>query len=314
MPSSYMANMANSGNAGGSNASSTSAGWFFPDRLNLPFVTAPDTGPGKAPPQTVGQLPIVPVPRFPSRNWATEWYAWLALVEFSATNWQTINPATQPNWPNWVPPPSALPAPAAPSLDWNTLNVRPNPGDPFRITQEVDDLVTAASDERPDALGEILAQSDEFISTFLNAMSARPASHPYTTQVLGIASLVATLVVMRFKVLYSRPRPSQLCPALLPPIAVPGHASFPSGHSTQAHLMALCMADVLGNPAPQDTRVDVLWTLADRIARNREIAGLHYASDSAAGIALARGIMLKLNSAAVPSYQAAVAGAKGEWA
>ena len=36
-------NSANSG--GGGNATSISKGWFFADRVNLPFVTAPDTGP-----------------------------------------------------------------------------------------------------------------------------------------------------------------------------------------------------------------------------------------------------------------------------
>ena len=91
---------------------------------------------------------------------------------------------------------------------------------------------------------------------------------------------------MYFKNLYSRPRPSQLCPALLPPIEIPGHASFPSGHSTQAHLMALCMNDVFNGLPPQATMIDDLWTLADCIARNREIAGLHYPSDTDAGVAL----------------------------
>ena len=33
-----------------------------------------------------------------------------------------------------------------------------------QVANEIDDLVTAAADERADALGEILSQSDEFIS------------------------------------------------------------------------------------------------------------------------------------------------------
>ena len=56
---------------------------------------------------------------------------------------------------------------------------------------------------------------------------------------LNIASLVALFVSMYYKGKYKRPRPSELCPALLPPIVVPGHASFPSGHATQARLMSL---------------------------------------------------------------------------
>jgi len=114
-----------------------------------------------------------------------------------------------------------------------------------------------------------------------------------------------------------RPRPSQLCPALLPPIEVPGHASFPSGHSTQAHLMALCMNQVLKGLPQQDTMVDNLTTLADRIARNREIAGLHYASDTAAGAALANGTLNYLKTAPASGgttrYQKAIDLAKVEW-
>ena len=307
MPASFDGNDGNDGNTansgGGGNSSSTSAGWFFADRVNLPFVTEPDTGPNANPPQTIGQLPIINMPRFPNRNWSAEWYSWLALTDFARTGWSAIDPTGQPTWPNWVP--------LVPPADWTVLNQGQ------QVQDEIDDLVTAAANERADSLSEILSQSNEFISYFLNLMTARPGAYPHTTQVLGIASLVGTFVAMYFKGAYRRPRPSQLCPALLPPIEVPGHASFPSGHSTQAHLMALCMNDVLQGLPQQNTMVDDLWTLADRIARNREIAGLHYASDSAAGVAFARTILPLLNTP-LPGgnptrYQQAVANAKGEW-
>ena len=307
-------NDGNSANAGGAgNATGTSSGWFFADRVDLPLVTEPDTGPNAPnPPVTIGQLPIINQPRFPARNWSADWYAWLALNDFCGTAWQAINPTGSPPlgvpnwpWPAWVPYP--------PPADWSALNtgveVQGAPGAPGEIAQ----LVTAASDERADALADILSQSDEFISYFLNMMTARPGAYPYTTKVLGIASLVGTFVAMYFKNFYSRPRPSQLCPALLPPIEIPGHASFPSGHSTQAHLMALCMNDVLNALPQQNTMVDDLWTLADCIARNREIAGLHYPSDSAAGIAFAYWINYLLNGPGQMHYQQAVAAAAGEW-
>jgi membrane-associated phospholipid phosphatase len=96
-----------------------------------------------------------------------------------------------------------------------------------------------------------------------------------------------------------RPRPSQICPALMPPIEVPGHASFPSGHATEAHLISLCLAEVMphavktpyiGNTTDPDyANSTALTRLAQRIARNREVLGLHYPSDSKAGRALAEG-------------------------
>jgi len=79
--------------------------------------------------------------------------------------------------------------------------------------------------ERPDALGEILGQRKEFMRYFLAVMHSRSHSHPATFRVLTIANLVATMVVMHFKEYHDRPRPSQICPALLPPFPVPGHAS-----------------------------------------------------------------------------------------
>jgi membrane-associated phospholipid phosphatase len=318
MPANFDGNDGNDGNnanAGGAgNATSVSKGWFFADRVNLPLAAEFDTGPNApAVPTPIGQLPIINLPQFPARNWSADWYSWLALNDFAGAPWQTIinptnplNPTNPPPgfvgqwfWPTWVP----FPAPA----DWSVLNTGAN------VPSEISQLVIAASNERADALAEILSQSDEFISYFLNMMTARPGAYPGTTRVLGVASLVGTFIAMYFKNLYKRPRPSQLCPALLPPIEIPGHASFPSGHSTQAHLMALCMNDVFNGLPQQNTMVDDLWTLADCIARNREIAGLHYPSDSAAGAALAYWIHSLLNGAGQTHYQQAVTDAKGEW-
>ena len=228
MPASFDGNDGNDGNAanagGAGNSTSISGGWFFADRVNLPLVTEPDTGPNApSPPEPIGELPTINLPRFPARNWTAEWYSWLALNDFVGTSWQTINPTNPPSptnpsnptgppspiispwsWPTWVPYP--------PPANWSVLNAGAN------VQGEIVDLVTAASNERADALAEILSQADEFISYFLNMMTAQPGAYPATTKVLSIASLVGTFVAMYFKNLYSRPRPSQLCPWLMPPI------------------------------------------------------------------------------------------------
>ena len=172
---------------------------------------------------------------YPDRCWSAEWFAWRALIQFvQATAAVATVPAswtgiTIQDWTHWTNPD-----------DNNHLQ-----SDPYEIGL----LVIAAQDERADALGEILSQADEFISYFMNLMTISPSSFPKTTRVLYLASLIGHLVAMKLKAYFNRMRPSQLCPALLPPLAVPGHASFPSGHSTQAHLMALCINDVLaGTP------------------------------------------------------------------
>ena len=247
------------------------------------------------------------ITRFPLRNWSADWYAWLVLNEF-VTNFGAA-PPTQPTWQTLNLP-----------LPWPSFPDPTAAGAKAVIDQELDDLVTAAQDERADALGEILGQADEFISYFMNLMTTRPTAYPATLRMLNIASLVALFVSMYYKGFYKRPRPSELCPALLPPIVVPGHASFPSGHATQARLMARCMGDVLSGLPQRDAIVDDLKTLARRIRRNREIAGLHYESDSIAGKALAEGILLKLrglknlnNVAGAGWYTNALTAAQAEW-
>ena len=125
------------------------------------------------------------------------------------------------------------------------------------------------------------------------------ASEPYTHDLVEIASHIGQFQVMHYKRHFSRARPSQYSPALLPPIDVPGHASFPSGHATEANLIALCLEKVM--PAAVNTPAappppppplpfpgrSPLQQMAQRIARNREVLGLHFPSDSKAGMFLA---------------------------
>jgi len=143
--------------------------------------------------------------------------------------------------------------------------------------------------------------------------------YPNTLRLIDLASIVATFTVLHFKAGIAgtgtgayrpRPRPSHVCPALLPPVPVPGHPSYPSGHSTEAHLLALVLKDVLSG-SPQAALADDLDALARRIARNREIAGLHYPADSRAGEKLAADILPYLQS--IPEYQKVLPGARSEW-
>ena len=166
----------------------------------------------------------------------------------------------------------------------------------------------------------LASSSSEFISYFLNLLMATPRLVSADLRVLKAANLIATVYQMHWKEVYNRARPTQVCPALFPPIAVPGHASYPSGHSTQAHLLALCLGDVFaalpaGQPSPAALIAD-LDVLARRITRNREIAGLHFPSDSKAGETLAKAIhgLLTVTAATSPAlYKDAVAAAAKEW-
>ena len=74
----------------------------------------------------------------------------------------------------------------------------------------------------------------------------------------------------------------------MPPIDVPGHASYPSGHATESYLLAEMLKEVMPVAASKENDTGKpdstpLRRLAERVARNREVLGLHYPSDSAAG-------------------------------
>jgi len=110
--------------------------------------------------------------------------------------------------------------------------------------------------------------------------------------------------IFYFKHKWKRPRPMQLEPRIRPVIDCPSHPAYPSGHSTQSHLIALAMGEVTGR---KDIH-DALWAAAHRIAQNREYAGVHYQSDSECGRELSK-LLLPLF---VADYQQAIKKARTE--
>jgi hypothetical protein len=87
-------------------------------------------------------------------------------------------------------------------------------------------------------------------------------------------------------------------PQIQPIIQTPTHSAFPSGHATEAHIVAtvlthlLAAADHPEDPAFARRSVEAAiaqtqhYRLAARIAINRTVAGVHYPVDSAAGAVL----------------------------
>jgi membrane-associated phospholipid phosphatase len=181
-------------------------------------------------------------------------------------------------------------------------------------------------------MSEALAQSTDMVGYWAGLLMFSRFSHPWTFRLARIAIVVGEFMAMHLKRQQGRPRPSQLSPALMPPIPVPGHASYPSGHATQAYLLSGLMARVMPAfvnaplglaipPAPAtnplvNPAATVLDRLAERVARNREVMGLHYRSDSTAGQGVAALILPKL--LACPTMAAAapngvIAMAQLEW-
>jgi len=197
--------------------------------------------------------------------------------------------------------------------DWNLTSERSNVttilnnGNARTAPTELEELAELI-DYRRDVLDEALAQRNNIIGWFAGILSFNPITHPWTSLIAAAAETYGLFLAMYWKAEFQRPRPSRLSPRLMPPIEVPGHLSFPSGHSTQAHLVARALNLVMPDAAARSldtssalrTRPDVqspLFRMAERIARNREVLGLHYPSDSAAGAYLASQAIAKMTTA-----------------
>lgn len=267
-----MGDMGDMGNMGGLSINGIQGSTvIIPNRGDFPLNTEPaqtwDPVGGWTPVagnSTIGELPNLAPKQFPDASWSANWRAWLMLGVFTKEpTWTAINLTL-----------------------WNSANQ----------DDEIKLLLRAATDERADALGEIVAQNDSYediMAYFVSMLGITPRTHPATFHLLHIAGLVGLMTAMYFKAnpgggRKPRPRPTMVCPALLAAVTVPDHPSFPSGHATQSMLMAVAVLDALkAHAALQTAWKPRLQTLAWRIARNREIAGLHFASDSFAGAELA---------------------------
>jgi hypothetical protein len=189
-------------------------------------------------------------------------------------------------------------------ITWDHSIVLPPP---LPITQAIiDELCILAVTDRPEALGEIVQQNQNFQICWLQFLNLSQASHPQTFLLMKLAARVGELAMMVLKRRNAtRARPSQVCPMLYPPVPVPGHASYPAGHALIGQLTSSCLADLL--PAYKDA----LDKLAERVGTNRVIAGLHFHQDVDVGLDVGRQLFPFIKQC--PLYQSTFASAQGEW-
>ena len=149
-----------------------------------------------------------------------------------------------------------------------------------QLTQEVQQMLDVALD-REDRFAEIIDQheAEGAISYFLGMLMIDPGRMPASNLLIRVARRIGEHVVMCLKGEFRCPRPSQLCTALVPMIDPPATPSFPAGHSLQAELIAACLKAT--NPVARP--VHLLDDLAERLGRNRIIAGVHYPKDHVVG-------------------------------
>jgi len=115
---------------------------------------------------------------------------------------------------------------------------------------------------------------------------------PLTALCTAASLALASIVTFLLKDAFDRARPEAADPSLLPAIATPANASFPSGHAMTAFATAI----VVGSLHPR-----LRWpalAVATLVALSRVYLGVHFAVDVLVGAALGTAIGLLVAQAA----------------
>jgi acid phosphatase (class A) len=160
-----------------------------------------------------------------------------------------------------------------------------HPATQREVDAELKALVYLSMAERPRRLPEIISQAGDIRPYFNSLLGGSMVGKAASAALIETGLAVGMVVAMHFKYIVNRARPWQIYPPLLPPVATPAHPSYPNGHSLQSHIIAHSLA--LANSALEAPAL----AMAGRIAENREVAGLHFRSDTEAGKRLATKVM-----------------------
>lgn len=177
--------------------------------------------------------------------------------------------------------------------DFVTGVVPPSANDSAETRADLDGMLAMQDDERtPDQLSKIFQENREDHNhpgqIFANNGLLDIKTHPHTAKLVWTIIKDVDFFILREKRTYERARPTQLEPRLKALIAIPPHASYPSGHAGQNFAVALLLSAL----DPQNK--DAYEELGIAVGHRREIAGVHYPSDSEAGRTLARTVVAAL--------------------
>jgi membrane-associated phospholipid phosphatase len=158
------------------------------------------------------------------------------------------------------------------------------------------ELVRAYLDQRADRLVEIVTQVGFPTDYFASILGLTGARNAKTFELIALTQVLAAHVAMLTKHALACRRPDRLSASVMPMLPTPGHPTFPSAHATEAFAVAVVLEGLLSDPAvapffPHKGRtVDLLYKLAERIAVNRTVAGVHFPVDTWAGAALGEAV------------------------
>jgi len=156
----------------------------------------------------------------------------------------------------------------------------PPPANASVTTQkELNELLKWQLQRTPDQVA--YAKADATITVFRFADVLGPAfneaSLPTTASFFKDAIANVEMLIDYAKSYYHRTRPYVLDARVQPVLAKPNNDSYPSGHSTAGHFIAIVLADMIPEKAGE------LYERGESFAQNRVIGGVHYPTDLEAG-------------------------------
>jgi hypothetical protein len=162
-----------------------------------------------------------------------------------------------------------------------------------RFTTELDAVKDGIKKKYPEErVPELWAHAQNVLAFLTAPLGITASTHPFTSELIHVATGVLGAVLHTTKHRFAIARPYANDPTLVPTAPLPGHLSFPGGHSAYGHFcveLLVALATSKSSRHPGGSKVaEPLARMVELIADGRVIAGLHYPIDAHAGEVLGK--------------------------
>ncbi|TPK65326.1 phosphatase PAP2 family protein [Mesorhizobium sp. B2-4-19] len=160
-------------------------------------------------------------------------------------------------------------------IDLTMILPPPPANDSAQTKAELGEVLTLQVTRTPEMVASAVADSEENVWRFANVMGPNFNKDKLPKFSAFFDRVVETegAVVDPAKDVWKRPRPHQLSDLVKPVVKLSSSGSWPSGHATVGTMMGIILADMV-----PEKRAEIMARAAE-YAHNREIGGIHYASD-----------------------------------
>jgi len=160
-------------------------------------------------------------------------------------------------------------------IDLTMILPPPPANDSAQTKAELGAVLTLQVTRTPEMIASAVADSEENVWRFANVMGPNFTKEKLPKFSAFFDRVVETegAVVDPAKDVWKRPRPHQLSDLVKPVVKLSSSGSWPSGHATVGTMMGIILADMV-----PEKRAEIMARAAE-YAHNREVGGIHYASD-----------------------------------